>query len=283
MCENYKQSDSTTDAECPSTFNTKGFLAEDDQGFLATLKTEHGKYIQLCEELNEFAQKLQFALPVHGQNVTEISSALLFSRVLSNFQATLIVSFKGMRYQVDILTRCILEPLFPLVAISKDRSHSDDFVNTDACSRLRLIKNIIRYRERNGSDTTDLDRLKELKDSTEETINENGAKVIDKRMWSQKAGLEDWYDTVYSMASDTLHSSAMSLERALCLDPSKEGEIHAIDIGPEFETFDACYAVIANCLIHALKAVGRIFPRVVNKKELDDFESRLEKLNRAEN
>jgi hypothetical protein len=79
-----------------------------------------------------------------------IISAILFSKILSNFQALLILAKKGMITQTQIMLRCIFEPLFALSAISKANKYHIRLINSDECERLKALKKLKKYHERNN-------------------------------------------------------------------------------------------------------------------------------------
>ncbi|MBO1225484.1 MAG: hypothetical protein JYX80_13760 [Candidatus Scalindua sediminis] len=259
-----------------SKFDEIGFLAEDNLDFMPALEARYGKYIEICKELNTYSQKLQYELVVHNKHLPELLSSILFSRVLSTYQAALLVSFKGMRQQVIILIRCILEPLFPLVAISKDHTFSHELVKAEEVERLNELNKLIRYKERNNIDVAELAQLKAKKIIVTKNNKKNNLKKISVFDCAKKSGLEDWYYTLYAFTSSTLHSSVRSLEEALHLDPTRE-EIIALKYEPESEGFDDLYITLSECLMHAISSICSIFD--LNEPEIiEDCRRRVRKL-----
>ncbi len=260
-----------------SKFDEIGFLA-DDPDFMSALEARYGKYIEICKELNTYSQKLQYELVVHNKHIPELLSSILFSRVLSTYQAALLVSFKGMKQQVLILIRCTLEPLFPLVAISKSKDHtfSYELVKADVVERLKDLNKFIRYKERNNIDDVALADAKARKLIIKETIEKDNLKKISVFDCAVKSGLEDWYDTLYTVTSSTLHSSVGSLEEALQLDPTRK-KIIALKNEPEFEDFDSLYITLSECLTHAISSICNIFN--INEPEtIEDCRRRVREL-----
>lgn len=258
-----------------SKFDEIGFLA-DDPDFMSALEARYGKYIEICKELNTYSQKLQYELVVHNKHVPELLSSILFSRVLTTYQAALLVSFKGMRQQVIILIRCILEPLFPLVAISKDQTFSYELVKSDVVETLKALKKLIRYQERNNIDDARLAQSKAEKLVVEKKIEKDNLKKTSVFDCAKKAGLEDWFDTLYAFSSSTLHSSVKSLEEALHLDTTKK-KIIALKNEPEFEGFDDLYITLSECLMLAISSICSIFD--LNEPEIiEDCRRRVRKL-----
>lgn len=259
-----------------SKFDEDGFLAEDNLDFIHALESRYGKHIELCKELNTYSQKLQYELVVHNKHTPELLSSILFSRVLTTYQAALLVSFKGMRQQVNILIRCILEPLFPLVAISKDQAFSYELVKSDTVEDLKALNKLIRYQERNNIDDAKFAQAKAQKSIITKRIKKDNLKGISVFDCAKKAGLEDWYDTLYAFTSSTLHSSVRSLEESLHLDPTRKNII-ALMNEPEFEDFDVLYITLSECLAYAISSICKIFN--LNKPEImKDYRKRMQEL-----
>jgi len=249
-------------------FEKYGFLAEDDLGFVNALEDKYGSYLSICRELNEFSQKLQYDLDIHNEYNAEILSATCYSQVLSTYQATILISRKGMKQQFHVLLRCMLEPLFPLVAISKNLSFANILVEADEVERLKNINKYIRYCERNNIKSNDLSRAHELKVKVAENIQAKGLKKVSIYDCAKEAGLEDWYDTLYSHTSSYLHATVSSLEDQLILDENNQ-KITALKNEPELDGFGDLYSTIIRCMLVAIQAVCSIFkieePAIIEK------------------
>ena len=259
-----------------SKFDEDGFLAEDNLDFISALESRYGRYIEICKELNTYSQKLQYKLLVHNNHTPELLSSILFSRVLTTYQAALLVSFRGMKQQVNILIRCILEPLFPLVAISKNHTFSYELVNSDVVERLKELNKIIRYKERNDIHDTELAQYKTNRLIVEEKIEKDKLEKISVFDCAKKAGLEDWYDTLYAVTSSTLHASVKSLEEACLLDTTKK-KITALKNEPEFEGFNVFYNILSECLMYAIFSICSIF-NLNNPEIIEECRKRIQEL-----
>ena len=82
-------------------------------------------------ELNQSAWALQYEIEANSEFSPEIMAATLYGRIISIYQMALMISEKGMLAQSYTLIRCLLEPLFPLVAISKDHQFAHLLINSD--------------------------------------------------------------------------------------------------------------------------------------------------------
>jgi hypothetical protein len=231
-------------------------------------KSKYKPYVEICLDLNSFSQALLYKLEINNKNLAEILVASLFSRVLSTYQATLLVAQRGMKQQAKILIRCMLEPLFPLVAISKDPTFADVLVRAEKFERRRAINKWIRYKERSDMHCKDLAAMKFLSDQLKAEIECEGLRKITAFDCAAKAGLDDWYNTVYALTSSTLHASVRSLEEALQLD-SERSTILSFVHEPDTQRCEDLLVTIAEGLMHALVAASAVFkipePELVDK------------------
>jgi hypothetical protein len=249
-------------------FEKHGFLAEDDLSFVNALEDKYGSYLSICSELNEFSQKLQYELDIHNECNSEILSATCYSQVLSTYQAIVLISRKGMKQQFHVLLRCMLEPLFPLVAISKNSSFANALVEADEIERLKNINKYIRYCERNNIKSNDLSRAQKLKAKVAASNKAKNLKKITIYDSAKEAGLEKWYDILYSHTSSYLHATVSSLEDQLILDENKQ-KIMALKNEPELDGFGDLYSTLIHCMLTAIQAVCSIFkleePAIIEK------------------
>lgn len=254
-----------------STFEEVGFLADDMEHVSDALNAEHGDYLSVCSELNALSQSLQYDFEIDTSNPAQILSAILFSRVLSTYQASLIVAKLGMKQQLKMLIRCLLEPLYPLVAISKDNEFVYELMKSEEVERLRALKKVLRFKERNNEQGVELEELRSLCEELKRKIKEENLKKVSVFDCAQKAELSDWYDTLYALMSGTLHSSVRSLEEALHMDSGEE-KILALKNEPEIDGFDDLLIALAECLMHSLVAITKIFsmtePEIVERCSL---------------
>ncbi|MBE9397258.1 hypothetical protein IOQ59_08300 [Pontibacterium sp. N1Y112] len=239
-----------------STFEKVGFLADDMASTSDALCTEYGAYLDVCKELNEFSQKLQYEFEVNTSDPAQLLSAILFTRVLSTYQASLLVAQRGMKQQLKMLIRCALE-LYPLVAISKDRDFVFDLIKSEEVERNRNIKKIIKFKERNKEEGDELEEARRLHKELDAKIKKEKLKKVSVFDCAQKAELADWYDTLYALMSSTLHSSIRSLEEALHMDEEQKN-ILALKSEPDIEGFDDLLIALAECLMNSLLAVSKV-------------------------
>lgn len=257
-----------------ATFGEQGFLADEFSFFTNEANAKHGELISICMELNKLTQGFQYSLAIHNEHLPEIIGSILFSRVLSTYQAAMLLSEKGMKHQVQMLIRCMLESLFPLVAISKGLNFVNKFVLSEEHERLKGINKIIRYKERNAN-SDGLQELRVLAETVQQKIHTEDIKPVSTYDCAQKAGLVDYYDTLYSFMSNTLHASPRSLEEALEMDHEK-GSIKEIKNEPDLDSFDVHLTTLADCLLKAVSATSVVF-KIDEPKFVQDITDQIQK------
>lgn len=237
-------------------FEESGFISEDLTSYknhiIAKFSDLYGEVLRI----NEYAQQLQYKLDIHKENPDELVAAILYSRIISIYQALILVSERGMLQQVKMLLRCILESLFPLVAISENEGYSKELISADEIVRLKALNKLIRYKERIGAKDKDLETAKALAVTVKNTIEKDGIKKIRVEDAAVKAKLLDWYDTAYCHLSNTIHHSMRSLEEHLHFDADRD--IEGLKNEPEIEGLNTLYIVAIESVIYAVKAVGTL-------------------------
>ncbi len=238
-------------------FEVSGFLSEDLVGYRNHIREKFSDLYGEVLRVNEYAQQIQYKLDINKENPDELVTAILYARTISTYQALILVSERGMLQQVKMLLRCMLESLFPLVAISENEGYSKELISEDEIERLKALNKLIRYKERNGEEDKDLEDARRLAATVKQNIGKNGIKKIGVEDTARKAKLIDWYDTIYSHLSNTIHPSMRSLEEHLHIDA--DNDLEALKNESETEGLDTLYIAAIESMLFAVKAIGRLF------------------------
>jgi hypothetical protein len=257
-------------------FQEHGFAGAHPNGFERAFKEKYSKQIDICMEINRLAQEFQYKLEIHNRHSQELVAGVLFSRILSTYQAALLLCFKGMKPQVEMLIRCILESFFPLVAISKDASFVKEFVNSDEIEKSKAIRRIIDYKKRHG--ITDLSSEEKVLSDTEERIKTLNCRKISTYDCAKKAGLLDYYDTVYPYMSSAVHASVRSLEDSLVVQKGSD-VITALKNEPEIDHLEELFSTLVVCLLISIESMCIIF-EIDQPENLAAINQAIEKLSK---
>jgi hypothetical protein len=238
-------------------FEKVGFLSGDLEGFKRKVKDVFPSHYEYLSSINRFSQGLQYRVEIHAHDLRELVSAILFARTLSTFQAFILISERGMIQQTKMLLRCMFESLFPLVAISKDKAFTKKFRDSDEYERKRALNKYLIFHKRNNPSDPMIPKVEKRISEIKEHIKKNQIKKVGVEDAARDAGLIDWYDTVYSLLSSTVHASVRSLEEALEVDNKRN--ITTLKNEPELKELGHLYTVALEAMQFAIIAMAEIF------------------------
>lgn len=246
-----------------SDFTKQGFLFQEATQVIKQLERDHGPLWAEARAVNESAQAFQYELEINKGSLVELLSAVMYARTLSTYQAFLIVVERGMMQQAKMLLRCVFESLFPLVAVSKDAAFAKKLLISEEIERLKGVNKLIRYWERSGDTDGELEEARKLAAQLKDELAKVGGKKLSIVDAAETAELVDWYDTVYSFLSNTVHASARSLEEHLCLDA--DGAVEAVKNEPSLEEASKLLVTGMESMFHALRAAAEVYGKSVEE------------------
>lgn len=235
----------------------QGFLSGEISNVVATVHERYEAWLQVIYNINRFAVEAQHCIAVHRGNLQEVFVATLFARTLSNVQGAVVLAERGMEAQSRVSLRSAMDSLFSLLAIANDAEMANAFAIADELERKRMLIKARAWTTQSLKAEADASATEEKLAEIQDSIRENGAKSISSKDMAVKAGLEDWYNTAYSVFSGTVHSNARDLERHLVLDA--DGEIAALCNEPAIEELDRLFLTAAEITLMALIAIGKVF------------------------
>jgi hypothetical protein len=239
-----------------STFEEQGFLSDQITQVIVDARSKYAEWFQVITGINAFAQGVQFKIEVHTEDMWEVVAASLFSRTLSNCQAGMLLCDRGMDVQARIMFRCAIESLFTLVAISKKPEVVNQFITADQLRRRKLYHKVKLWSPAISRDV-DEESLEAKRVEIEKSIQELKPQKLSIQDMAGIAEMQDWYDTAYTILSDSVHASIRDLEKHLVLSP--EREIEALKNEPELEDQDVLFTMYAEIVLRALAAIERVF------------------------
>lgn len=183
------------------------------------------------------------------------------------------MSERGLLPQSRSLTRTMIDALFTLCAISKDKKYADEFIQEDHRNRLRFLN---KYRELHGGlpPEVDIEEIESLEKELKEEIQDNEIKKKSFEQWSKDAGMHDWYLSAYSVLSDSVHTKVKDLERYLVLD--ENNEIKDFRWGPDDHDIETLLMTHIQSMIIGLKCAQSLFDK--KEEELERFQVDLDQL-----
>lgn len=253
-----------------------GFLGKQAHNWISEVRARDPQWFTLAEAVNDFSHKLLLKLEPRKDDGREIISTMLYKRVLSAFQAVVLLGERGMHTEALIQRRGMLEALFVLGAMWRQPAIVNDYIKNDDHRRRDLYKNIKKTskgaREHLFSWISDAEldeQIRKLEAATK------GIRYLSVEAFAQAAQLHGLYLTDYSILSEAAHHVSKDLERQLHLD--KNDEIESLIWGPEpEEPFRLMFPTVDNMLL-AIHAVAQIFSMDVDDR-LKTFSRQLQML-----
>lgn len=234
-------------------FVSKGFLANPSDWIKEELEPMWGPYRKMALELNRFAMQFQYSLNVHNEDGAELAGAVYFSRLVATYQSALLLMDRGLKAQTEMLIRCSLESLFPLCAIAVDPKWVNRLLEDDGYEREKMIGKIKTFRENNNIDLEGIDTLLDRVKAQNLEENNHGVSTWDS---ASKAGMSEYYDTVYRHTSFAVHSKMRSLQDHMLSDDGKKAS--ALLFEPISKDLDVLYCTLLDCLARAIDALSKI-------------------------
>ena len=229
-----------------------GFLSPEIEEWIKKHHKEFTEYFDFCIKLNNLAQRAMLDVCVRDKSGPEIVLGCLLIRAMGDFQAVILLSERGMIPQAKAILRCLIEVMFGIVAISKDKNYATNFVKAS----IRQGRLEIEVCKKNIGYFTNEEKIK-LKDRDEQIqteINRIGEDRILIADTAKKAELIGYYDSIYRGMSSSVHIDTRDLEIAHISLDKKE-----LSWGPDskdiktvlliacdviFKTFDGIYNVL---------------------------------------
>lgn len=188
-----------------TSFDEMGFLSDEMQGVISKIRARYEFWFEKINFINKACQKFQYDLEVNKKNLQEIVMAPLFARMLSNFQAAVILAERGMEPQAMAAARNTLESFYWLKACSLDEKNVQEYLGQVQLDRKKVLE---RHLRKNGEDT----KWRKLLDEVIRNIHEKKIKKIVIRDLAEKVGMLDWHESTYLFMSGSTHSSAKDME-----------------------------------------------------------------------
>lgn len=257
-----------------------GFLGESINAWSLSFRKAHGSLLEQCEQLNRDVHSLLYSVKVHNKDPREIIVALLLTRATELYQSSILLLTKGMQTSAKVVIRGLLESVFSLRAVARHDEILKAYIECDETERLKMIN------KAKNNNSPNLELLKEAATnefiaSVRKTIDDKGIGRLSTEEFSKKAGMHDWYLTVYPMLSKTAHSTVRDLEDQLKINANKE--IKGLKYGPVDSEARNLLANASHCLVLGLTATAIVFEYDLQKlcleKHINFIKSVIDELN----
>jgi len=175
---------------------------------------------------------------------------------LTTVEASILLLEIGLIPQARVLLRAAMETLFSLAAIAKEPSVVDRLIEGHAAEQKRAARNVGLWTN------PELKQIAEsqVASSQLESILASSATALSTFDLAQKAGLEEWYRTVYMVFSWSTHGALIDLDRHTVM--GEDGNVVEFRNEPEIEDQESSWICAIEILLKATIALAAIFPSI---------------------
>lgn len=260
-----------------SRFAEEGFLSTAMGGFSQQCRRKFSEWFALCSLVNRYGIGIIPRMGYHPDNRQEYLCAALFLRVLSTFEATVILTKRCMLDEARMILRALMEALFALRAIALDAEMAEAFYQNNLNLKLKALH---KYKDSHSDDEiphgVDVDkRVAELK----EQVNVRGVSSVSVEKLARKAKLYDYYTSAYTVLSWTVHSNILDIASSYMAGRSDD-YIEMVQLSPQMEEADKLLMSALECVVRALQSVNELF-RLNAEEEIKDYTVQYQTLYRS--
>lgn len=235
-------------------FDSNGFLTPRIYEFEAGLEESYGDFLSRARRINCDCHELLFEADVRNRDLQHLIIVALFLRVLEHYQATIILLSKGLIGPSKSSLRSLLEATFITRNVALGDEATTAYINTDLVERKKQINKAL---------NNDYDNFRELRDeitqeivsNIDDKIEHHRAKKLSIEEQSKRAGMHDWYTTLYSHLSQSAHTSVRELESYLIRDES--GEVQSFRYAPGLKEVPHLTLYTAHLVLLSASAVDQ--------------------------
>jgi len=239
-------------------------------------QANQAQYALLLEQI-KFGENFKHDLKIDGQETPEerqkIIALIAFIRLLEVVQSLAILAAYGVKEDLLSLFRVFLDAYFVLANCCSDIEFIPLYFQSDERARLKLM---------NAASKHDTKMFKRLnKAATAEIMSDLKSKIEEERIqpfqsfeYAKKVGCEEIYDSMYRIASSSIHTTPRCLGHYVQAD--EDGIIIRINHGVDPEKIDTVINGVSSFFIKSMLGLSELFG--LDKEEVfQDFEERLDK------
>ncbi|SNB44929.1 DUF5677 domain-containing protein [Geobacter sp. DSM 9736] len=241
-----------------SSIHDAGFLSEEIKEWIQKHRKENEKWFSLSERCSKLGQEVLLSIKVNNNDLQKILVSLWFNRLLSHFQAIVLLMERGMLYEAQILLRTLVEVSFSLVSVAENPDIAQDFLKDDKVQQLKALNTYMNLpKNLRVQDEQQEAGIRKLIDDLKCEICKNKYKELKTEFIAQKAKMSDYYNTIYASLCSTVHSRIRDLESHLLL--NQDNDIEQLNWGPDVSGLDMVLLAANETFIVSTKRVLQLF------------------------
>jgi hypothetical protein len=252
-----------------SNIDEAGFLSDQIIEIVQQFHKDHAALITTYKDLGSVAHDHKFTLAPPVDDAYLKTSAILFIRTLSLYEAIFLCAERGMSGETRILLRSQYDIVFTITALAKDPSLLGELLNHENRENIKALQ-----KQRDISTDPEIKLVCEAALAKFPTLEKS--KRITRREIAERAGLNEYYDTQFNLFSGDVHGSLGTLSRAH-LPLSDAEDSPEIKWGPDYTDIPVLLLDSMKLLLEILKRTSAIWKREI-PESLGSFETRISNL-----
>lgn len=237
----------------PTSLPESGFLSPQVKNFRANVHEAHAPFVTLLYEASALATKLQHDIEIHRNSVAEACAAVLFARTIASLQATALLLEHGLPSQARTILRSSLETTFALCAIGNDSTVATEIVASHEADRRTVADRVLRWKHQALREAV----AKEVNEQELQALLATKPKSVNHYDLAKRAGLEDWYLSIYTLLSFAAHGAISDLEHHAVVDD--DGNVLEFKSEPELQGQSTVWSWATEVTIVAMKGLCSVF------------------------
>lgn len=235
-------------------FNQRGFLGASVDEWRGKNIAAHQIAFAFSYDVSTFCERTKFLLKISTGCRCASMVVALFLKMLSDYQAALLLFERGMIPQGEALFRCMLEAFFLISEMVNDVAFVARWVKSDDIDRLRMVQMSIRASEEGVPPNVDADALASTLAEVQRDADNASRVPGPSKMLTDKHFA--WMHGLYMNWSFPVHSAPRGVQDILHLD-STSGAIRSA--GPTDIGLDETLAWGGAVMMEAWKPLSYLF------------------------
>ena len=252
---------------------SEGFLSAELSSSIAKLRHDFAAWFGAVMSFNALGMRVLPKVKADQASNQQLIAATLYGRILTSFQAAILLAERGMLSDARTVVRAATEAAIVLTAVLKDGKVCDLLVERHYWHHRKMRNAWLNDQAAIAVMTTeDVETLKaciaEIDDQYP-TVKDLRKDPIEIATLARSAGVTDLYNAVYRATSgDAAHTSIDALNRGVRVDT--DANITGLKFGPDVSDLTGTLSDSMSVLGHALHAV-------IEQFQLKEFDAELQK------
>lgn len=255
-------------------FEKEGFLTDNPCNIKQAIEQQHSQIKQLSLEINRYAQSYQYQLQPNQLAQVELLATGLYARSLATYQGVITLANSGMKHQSHMLVRCLWESVFQLKALANEPEFIELLKMQGLRHRRDAITRLVKMKNRKKENDEFYEEVIKLRKKTRKDVDKNRNKFNSTELsiftTAKKAGMEDYYDTLYAMGSTVIHSGILSIEEHFVIDT--DNLVQELKNEPSLDDYSDTIYAACDVLLNGILALDKIYNRSQNQQVYDFIE-----------